>query len=74
MNELLSYFIIARPAAYYIYFFRKLFCINCSDQLFPSTNNAKKKNTLVPGNPGDEKNVHPGRRKTYFLTNLIDFF
>ena len=66
MNELLSYFIIARPAAYYIYFFRKLFCINYSDQLFPSTNKAKKKNTLVPGNAGDEKNFHPGGRKFIF--------
>ena len=36
---------------------------------------AKKKNTLVSGNPGDEKNLHPGGRKfIYFLISLIDFF
>ena len=36
---------------------------------------AKKENTLVSGNPGDEKNLHPGGRKfIYFLISLIDSF
>ena len=30
------------------------------------------KNTLVFGNAGDEKNLHPGCRKFIFLTNLIN--
>ena len=33
----------------------------------------RKKNTLLSGNAGDEKNVHLGGRKI-FLMNLIDFF
>ena len=30
-------------------------------------NQAKKKNTLVSGNAGDEKNLHPGDRKFIFF-------
>ena len=30
-------------------------------------NQAKKKNTLVSGNAGDEKNLHPGGRKFIFF-------
>ena len=33
--------------------------------------NAKKRNTLVSGNAGDEKNVHPGGREFTFLVNLF---
>ena len=35
---------------------------------------AKHKNTLVPENASDEKNLHSGDRKYIFLTNLIEFF
>ena len=35
---------------------------------------AKKKNTLVSGNAGDEGKLHPGARKFIFLINLIEFF
>ena len=34
---------------------------------------AQKDNTLVSGNAGDEKNLHPGDRKTIFFINLIEF-
>ena len=34
---------------------------------------SKKKYTLVSGNAGDEKNLHPGGRKFIFLINFIDF-
>ena len=35
---------------------------------------AKKKNTLVSGNAGDEKNLHPGGRKFIFLIDFLDIF
>lgn len=35
---------------------------------------AKKNNTLVRGNAGDEKNLLPAGRKFIFLTNLIEVF
>ena len=36
---------------------------------------AKKKNTLVSGNVGDEKNLHPTAACfLFFLLNLIEFF
>ena len=38
------------------------------------THKAKKKNTLVSGNAGDEKNLHPGSRKFKFLINLTEFY
>ena len=34
---------------------------------------AKKQNSLVSGNAGDEKNLHPAGRKFICLTNLIQF-
>ena len=33
----------------------------------------QKKNNLVSGNAGEEKNVHPGGRKKFFLISLIEF-
>ena len=35
---------------------------------------AKKKNTLVSGNLGDEKNLHPSGFTLIFLINVIEFF
>ena len=35
---------------------------------------AKKKNTLVSGNAGDEKNLHPSGFTFVFLINVIEFF
>ena len=34
----------------------------------------KKNKTLVSGNAGDEKNLHPGGHKKVFFINLIEFF
>ena len=34
---------------------------------------AKKQNSLVSGNAGDEKNLHPAGHKFIFLTNLVQF-
>ena len=34
---------------------------------------AKKNNTLVSGNSGDEKNLHPVDHKNFFFINLIEF-
>ena len=35
-----------------------------------STRQFKKKNTLVSGNAGDEKNLHPGGRKFIFFNQF----
>ena len=34
----------------------------------------KKKKTLVSGNAGDEKNLHPGSRKFIFLIDFPEIF
>ena len=33
-----------------------------------------KNNTLVSGNAGDKKHLHPGDRKKHFFINLTEFF
>ena len=36
---------------------------------------AKENNTLVSGNTGDKKNLHPdGRKFIYFLLNFLEIF
>ena len=34
----------------------------------------KKKKTLVSGNEGEKKNLHPGGRKIMFLINFTEIF
>ena len=36
--------------------------------------NKAKKNTLVSGNAGDEKNLHPGGRNVFFLIDVPEIF
>ena len=42
--------------------------------MLPKLSSAKKKNTLVYRNAGDDKNLHQGDHKLIFLTNFIDLF
>ena len=44
----------------YLNFLKIVLSINITDD-------AKKKNTLVSGNAGDKKNLHPGDRKLLFF-------
>ena len=40
----------------------------------PNYARPKEYNTLVSGNTGDKKNLHPGGRKYIFSINLIELF